>query len=191
MMESEKEAKEAIELIHGLPPLLKTSLGNAFFESNVLQKVDDMRSWCDVYLNDLRATLHKLLQQEEQKRQEVLAAQVNGKSEELELTQQMLSELLCQEDEVRLAIRSVIEDLDALSEQERSVKAQMAALTTEETRLKNELSLFSTITNIIPDLSEKQKFVGHLLVKDDISKISLDPAEMSPFQISKAVWDML
>jgi hypothetical protein len=78
-----------------------------------------------------------------------------------------------------------------LSEQERSVKAQMAALTTEETRLKNELSLFSTITNIIPDLSEKQKFVGHLLVKDDISKISLDPAEMSPFQISKAVWDML
>jgi len=29
------------------------------------------------------------------------------------------------------------------------------------------------------------------LVKDDISKISLDPAEMSPFQISKAVWDML
>jgi hypothetical protein len=31
---------------------------------------------------------------------------------------------------------SVIEDLDALSEQERSVKAQMAALTTEETRLK-------------------------------------------------------
>jgi hypothetical protein len=30
-----------------------------------------------------------------------------------------------------------------------------------------------------------------LLVKDDISKISLDPAEMSPFQISKAVWDML
>jgi chromosome segregation ATPase len=191
MMESEKEAKEAIELIHGLPPLLKTSLGNAFFESNVLQKVDDMRSWCDAYLNDLRATLHKLLQQEEQKRQEVLAAQVNGKSEELELTQQMLSELLCQEDEVRLAIRSVIEDLDALSEQERSVKAQMAALTTEETRLKNELSLFSTITNIIPDLSEKQKFVGHLLVKDDISKISLDPAEMSPFQISKAVWDML
>jgi len=190
-MESEKEAKEAIELIHGLPPLLKTSLGNAFFESNVLQKVDDMRSWCDAYLNDLRATLHKLLQQEEQKRQEVLAAQVNGKSEELELTQQMLSELLCQEDEVRLAIRSVIEDLDALSEQERSVKAQLAALTTEETRLKNELSLFSTITNIIPDLSEKQKFVGHLLVKDDISKISLDPAEMSPFQISKAVWDML
>ncbi|KAH8956910.1 hypothetical protein BDL97_07G066300 [Sphagnum fallax] len=191
MMESEKEAKEAIELIHGLPPLLKTSLGNAFFESNVLQKVDDMRSWCDAYLNDLRATLHKLLQQEEQKRQEVLAAQVNGKSEELELTQQMLSELLCQEDEVRLAIRSVIEDLDALSEQEQSVKAQMAALTTEETRLKNELSLFSTITNIIPDLSEKQKFVGHLLVKDDISKISLDPAEMSLFQISKAVWDML
>ncbi len=57
-MESEKEAKEAIELIHGLPPLLKTSLGNAFFESNVLQKVDDMRSWCDAYLNDLRATLH-------------------------------------------------------------------------------------------------------------------------------------
>ncbi len=58
MMESEKEAKEAIELIHGLPPLLKTSLGNAFFESNVLQKVDDMRSWCDAYLNDLRTTLH-------------------------------------------------------------------------------------------------------------------------------------
>jgi hypothetical protein len=49
----------------------------------------------------------ELLQQEEQKRQEVLAAQVNGKSEELELTQQMLSELLCQEDEVRLAIRLV------------------------------------------------------------------------------------
>jgi chromosome segregation ATPase len=165
MMESEKEAKEAIELIHGLPPLLKTSLGNAFFESNVLQKVNDMRSWCDAYLNDLRATLHKLLQQEEQKRQEVLAAQVNGKSEELELTQQMLSELLCQEDEVRLAIRSVIEDLDALSEQEQSVKAQMAALTTEETRLKNELSLFSTITNIIPDLSEKQKFVGRILLQ--------------------------
>ncbi len=33
--------------------------------------------------------------------------------------------------------------------------------------------------------------VKDLLVKDDISKISLDPAEMSPFQISKAVWDML
>jgi len=86
------------------------------------------------------------------------------------------------------------EHLDGLADQLQSVEAQkqtLASLANEEVRLKNELPLFSTISGIIPDLSKTEVFAGTLLDKEDVTPFFLDPSDMSSFQLSKTIWDMI
>uniref|UniRef100_A0A7I4DIK4 Uncharacterized protein n=2 Tax=Physcomitrium patens TaxID=3218 RepID=A0A7I4DIK4_PHYPA len=86
------------------------------------------------------------------------------------------------------------EHLDGLAEQLQSVEAQkqtLAALASEETQLKNELSLFSTISGIIPDLAKANVFAGTLLDNEDVREFTLDYSDMSPYQQSKTIWDMI
>ncbi|GLJ24314.1 hypothetical protein SUGI_0463880 [Cryptomeria japonica] len=62
----------------------------------------------------------------------------------------------------------------------------------EEIRAQSELSLYASISRIIPDLSAMDKYMGHIVdrEKQKIEKFEFDRTKMSCVEICNRLWEM-
>ncbi|XP_073389590.1 kinetochore protein SPC24 homolog [Physcomitrium patens] len=196
-MDYEGEMKEAEEVIGVMKSL--SSIVNTDEDFNTIQQVvqnlESLVNNCLLQQKQVQSCIQGLREKVKAKEQRILNAQkLNLKDEELEELRNNLAEARIEEEKARATARSMEEHLDGLAEQLQSVEAQkqtLAALASEETQLKNELSLFSTISGIIPDLAKANVFAGTLLDNEDVREFTLDYSDMSPYQQSKTIWDMI
>lgn len=190
-----KESEEVISVMESLPD----SIINTDEESVIIQQVvQDLQSLVIFYLvqqKQVDACLQGLREKVKAKEQRILDEQKsNLKDEDLEELRNNLAEARIEEEKARATARSMEEHLDGLAEQLQSVEAHkqaLASLTTQETRLKNEMSLFSTTSGIIPNIAKKDVFAGTLLDGEDVKEFTLDCSDMSADQLSKTIWDMI
>ncbi|GLJ30246.1 hypothetical protein SUGI_0598320 [Cryptomeria japonica] len=63
----------------------------------------------------------------------------------------------------------------------------------EEIRAQNELSLYASISRIIPDLSAADKYMGHIVdrEKQKIEKFEFDRTKMSSVEICNRLWEIV
>lgn len=189
-----KEGEEVIAIMESLSTMINTD--DEFHAIQQLaQNLRSLVHMCQLNQKELQACLQGSRDKVKAKEQAILNAQkLNWKDEALEELKNNLAQARIEEEKARATARSVEEHLDALAEQLQSVEAQkqtLVSLAAEEVRLKNELSLFSTISSIIPDLSQTHVFAGTLLDKEDVKEFTLGYADMSAYQQSKTIWDMM
>lgn len=189
-----KEAEEVIGVMESLSTVINTD--DEFHAiQQIAQNLRSLVNMCQINQKEVQDCVQGLREKVKAKEQRILNAQKsNLKDEELEALRNNLAQARIEEEKARATARSLEEHLDGLAEQLQSVEAQkqtLVSLAAEEVQLKNELSLFSTISSIIPDLSQTQVFAGTLLDKEDVKEFTLDSSDMSAFQQSKTIWDMI
>ncbi|KAG0618344.1 hypothetical protein M758_4G056200 [Ceratodon purpureus] len=176
------EAEEIIAVMESLPNAIINTDEETVVIQQVVQSLQSLVDVCLVQQKQIDACLQGLREKVKAQEQRILDAQKgNLKDEDVEALRNNLAEARVEEEKARATARSMEEHLDGLAEQLQSVEAQkqtLASLASQETRLKNEMSLFSTVSGIIPNMAKKDVFAGSIqplflkfLVMDEINQI--------------------
>ncbi|XP_022978290.1 uncharacterized protein LOC111478320 [Cucurbita maxima] len=95
-------------------------------------------------------------------------------------------------EEIRI-ITSEINDLDRqrISVQER--KQAMKKLEQQELRTQRKLSMYASVTDIIPNMDDQSKISGHIVDRNKrvVQEFEFDPTNISSFDICNGIWNMI
>ncbi|KAG6603567.1 Kinetochore protein SPC24-like protein, partial [Cucurbita argyrosperma subsp. sororia] len=94
---------------------------------------------------------------------------------------------------VNTIITSEINDLDRqrISVQER--KQAMKKLEQQELRTQRKLSMYASVTDIIPNMDDQSKISGHIVDRNKrvVQEFEFDPTNISSFDICNGIWNMI
>ncbi|XP_022144075.1 uncharacterized protein LOC111013852 isoform X2 [Momordica charantia] len=158
-----------------------------------LEHVKALQSFCDDDFSNVHNYEKKIeacrQKTEEAKARTVADAEMDVLEEELE--EELRKEHLLME-EIRL-VTSEINELDCqrISVQER--KQAMKKLEQQELRAQRKLSMYASVTDIIPNMDDQSKISGHIVDRNKrvVQKFELDPTKTSAFDICNSIWDMI
>lgn len=156
-----------------------------------------LRSSCDSDFNEVQSLL-----QDYQKRIDICKKKTEeAKSEvaadaEIDLLQRELEEEIEKEhllmDEHR-RINNEINDLElqSISVQER--RQALKKLEKGDMRAERMLSLYASVTNIIPNLDDQSKISGHIVDKDKkvVERFEFDSTKIDPVDACNGIWKMI
>ncbi|KAH7514679.1 hypothetical protein FEM48_Zijuj11G0115500 [Ziziphus jujuba var. spinosa] len=133
-------------------------------------------------LQDYEKRIDACKQKTETAKSEVIA------DEELDRLQQELEDELEKE-----IVADEINDLERkrISVQQR--KQIMKKLGQDEFRAQRKLSMYASVTNIIPDLDDQSKISGHIVDRDKklVQKFEFDASQMTTFDACDSIWKMI
>ncbi|XP_014498316.1 uncharacterized protein LOC106759585 [Vigna radiata var. radiata] len=115
---------------------------------------------------------------------------------ELDLLQRELEEELEKERLLKEEFRAIDDEFNDLEQQWISVQEQKKTLQKiEKTKLRAQmiLSMYASVTNIVPDLGEQSKISGYIVDKDKnaVEKFEYDTSKMTAFDICNGVWKII
>ncbi|CAN1820562.1 Kinetochore protein SPC24 homolog [Linum perenne] len=92
-------------------------------------------------------------------------------------------------------INSQIGDLERQRVSIEEQKQASKKLDREELRAQKKLSMYASVTNIIPELDDRSTISGLTDIVDRekrmVEKFELDSTEMSPFETCDSIWKMI
>ncbi|XP_057855327.2 kinetochore protein SPC24 homolog isoform X1 [Cryptomeria japonica] len=93
-------------------------------------------------------------------------------------------------------LRVIEDEMDRLELERSRIESRKEAVNKakkEEIRAQNELSLYASISRIIPDLSAADKYMGHIVdrEKQKIEKFEFDRTKMSSVEICNRLWEIV
>lgn len=153
-----------------------------------------LRSSADADFNEVLSLLQDYENKTEACRQKTEAAKSEVVAdEELDLLHKELEEECKREslllEELRV-ITNEINDLECtrISVQERN--QTLMKIEQDELRAQRTLSMFASVTNIIPDLYDPSKVSGHIVDRDKkvVKKFEFDPTQMTAFDVCDSIW---
>ncbi|XP_068650443.1 kinetochore protein SPC24 homolog [Aristolochia californica] len=135
------------------------------------------------------------LLEENQRQVETCTQEISKARDEsdLEPVQRDLADKLLKEKILLEELRAVNDEIEDLEKQRVSVEERKEALKKamkEELRLQKLLSMYASMTNLIPDLSDESKISGHIVDRDKkrIEKFEFDPLKASSSEICNTLW---
>ncbi|OMO97660.1 hypothetical protein COLO4_14480 [Corchorus olitorius] len=169
---------------------------------NVLKDERDINNLtqCLQHLNDLQShcgsdskEVYRLLQEYEGKIEACKKKTEQAKSEvadgaEMEYLQKELKEELEKE--------PISNEINELERQRASIEERkqiLRKLDQDKLKEQRKLSMYASITNIIPDLEDQSKISGHMVDRDKkvVEKFEFDPAKMTAFEACDNLWKMI
>ncbi|CAI0474798.1 unnamed protein product [Linum tenue] len=104
--------------------------------------------------------------------------------------------LLQKELEAELNEELINNQISGLERQRVSIDEQIQLrkkLDREELRAQKKLSMYASVTNIIPDLDNRSTISGHIVDRDKrmVEKFELDPTESTPFETCESIWKLI
>ncbi|CAL5420378.1 unnamed protein product [Camellia sinensis] len=162
-----------------------------------LEQSKVLQSQCDTDYNDVLSLL-----QDYQKRIDVSKKKSNeARSEaasdaEMDLLQQELEEEFQRERLLQEELRVITNEISDLENQRASVEERreiLRKLEQDEMRAQMKLSMYASVTNIIPNLHENSKISGHIVKRDRkaVEKFEFDPSEATAFDTCNNIWNMI
>ncbi|KHG02128.1 Chaperone DnaK [Gossypium arboreum] len=144
------------------------------------QHFNDLRSHCDADCNEV----HRLLREYEEK---IEACKKKTEQAKLEVADGAEMEYLQKEYQ---------EELEKEQRQRVSIEERKKNLRKyEQDKLKEQrkLSMYASITNIIPDLEDQSRISGHIVDRDKkvIKKFEFDTSKMTAFDACDSLWKMI
>ncbi|XP_062166294.1 kinetochore protein SPC24 homolog [Alnus glutinosa] len=155
------------------------------------------RSSCDYDLNELQTSLQDYQTNIDVCKKKTEEAKSEAAADaEIDLLQQELEEEIKKEhllmEELRI-ISNEINDLDVqrISVQER--RQTLKKLEQDELREQRMLSLYASVTNIIPNLDDNSRISGHIVDRDKkvVEKFEFDPRKIDSLDVCNGIWKMI
>ncbi|XP_065854047.1 kinetochore protein SPC24 homolog [Euphorbia lathyris] len=162
-----------------------------------LHQFKALRLSCDAGYNDSRSLLEDYQKKIDECKQKAEKAKLEVSADDeldplqKELEQEREKEFLLME-ELRV-INSEINDLERrrilVEEQKQSLKKHEQ----EELREQRKLSMYASVTTIIPNLDEYSKISGHIVDRNKrkVEKFEFDPTNMTTFDTCQSIWKMI
>ncbi|TYH89659.1 hypothetical protein ES332_D01G278400v1 [Gossypium tomentosum] len=161
------------------------------------QHFNDLRSHCNADSNEV----HRLLREYEEKIEACKKKTEQAKLEvadgaEMEYLQKEYQEELEKERGLKEELRAVSNEIIELERQRVSIEERKKNLRKyEQDKLKEQrkLSMYASITNIIPDLEDQSRISGHIVDRDKkvIKKFEFDTSKMTAFDACDSLWKMI
>lgn len=141
-------------------------------------------------LQDYQEKIDACKRKTEQAKSEVAAGA------ELEHLQKELKEELERERELKEELRAINEEITELDQKRISIEERKQALKKlEQDGLKEQrkLSMYASVTNLIPNLEDQSRISGHIVDKEKkiVEKFEFDPAKVSAFDACDSIWKMI
>ncbi|GMI64574.1 MERISTEMS UNSTRUCTURED [Hibiscus trionum] len=162
-----------------------------------LQHFNDLRSHCDSDSKEV----YRLLQEYEEKIEACKKKTEQAKSEvvdgaEMDCLQKEFKEELEKERQLKEELRAIGNEIIGLERQRVSIEEHKQKLRKfEQDKLKEQrkLSMYASITNIIPDLEDQSKISGHIVDREKkvVKKFEFDPSKMTAFDACDSLWKMI
>ncbi|KAA8517732.1 hypothetical protein F0562_015209 [Nyssa sinensis] len=162
-----------------------------------LEQSKALQSHCDADYNDVQ----KLLQDYQTKIDACKQKENEAKSgaagdAEIDLLQKELEEELQRERLHGEQLRVITDEINDLEHQRVSVEERrqiLKKLEQEELRAQRKLSMYASVTNIIPNLDDQSKISGHIVERDKkvVEKFEFDPAKETAFDTCNSLWKMI
>ncbi|KAK8492556.1 hypothetical protein V6N13_015234 [Hibiscus sabdariffa] len=163
---------------------------------------------CFQYFNDLRShcdsdskEVYRLLQEYEEKIEACKKKTEQAKSEvidgaEMDYLQKEFQEELEKDLRLREEIRAIGNEIIELERQRVSIEEQKKKLRKfEQDKFKEQrkLSMYASITNIIPDVEDQSKISGNIVDRDKkvVKRFEFDPSKMTAFDACDSLWKMI
>ncbi|KAL4312370.1 hypothetical protein GQ457_01G018990 [Hibiscus cannabinus] len=163
---------------------------------------------CFQYFNDLRShcdsdskEVSRLLQEYEEKIEACKKKTEQAKSEvidaaEMDYLQKEFQEELEKELRLREELRAIGNEIIELERQRVSIEEQKKKLRKfEQDKFKEQrkLSMYASITNIIPDMEDQSKISGNIVDRDKkaVKRFEFDPSKMTAFDACDSLWKMI
>uniref|UniRef100_A0A2C9V9R6 Uncharacterized protein n=1 Tax=Manihot esculenta TaxID=3983 RepID=A0A2C9V9R6_MANES len=92
-----------------------------------------------------------------------------------------------------IVINNEISDLECQRISREDQKKALKKLEQEELRAQRKLSMYASVTNIIPDLDDHSKISGHIVDRENkmVEKFEFDPANVAAFDTCQSIWKMI
>ncbi|XP_004492485.1 kinetochore protein SPC24 homolog [Cicer arietinum] len=151
--------------------------------SNCNSDLDEARSLFQDYQNKIDSHKQKI----EEARSETAA------DAELELLQRELDEELEKERMLKEEFRAISNEFNDLEQQRISVKEQknnLLKIEQEKTRTRMLLSMYASVTNIVPNMDDQSKISGYIVEKEKnaVEKFEYDTSQMTSLDICNGIW---
>ncbi|CAN0879672.1 Kinetochore protein SPC24 homolog [Linum grandiflorum] len=173
----------------------QTSINAALAQCLDQSKV--LRSSCDAEFDEA----HSLLEDHQKKIDECKQKTNKAKLEvvddaEIDLLQKELEAEMENERALKEDLRVVNGQIADLERQRVSIEEQTQSrkkLDREGLRAQKKLSMYASVTNIIPDLGDRSTISGHIVDREKrtVEKFELDPMAMTPFETCDSIWKMI
>ncbi|XP_022766242.1 radixin-like [Durio zibethinus] len=161
------------------------------------QHLNDLHSHCDSDSKEV----YRLLQEYEEKIEACKKKTEQAKSEvadgaEMEYLQKELQEELEKERGLKEELRATSNEITELERQRASIEERKKMLRKfEQDKLKEQrkLSMYASITNIIPVLEDQSRISGHIVDRDKkvVEKFECDPSKVTAFDACDSLWKMI
>ncbi|GLT66148.1 hypothetical protein SLA2020_385340 [Shorea laevis] len=162
-----------------------------------LQHSKVLQSQCDSDFNEVQRLLQEYQEKIDacKKKTEQAKAEVAAE-DELEYLQKELKEELERERELKEELRAISEEINDLDQQRVSIeerKQSLRKLEQDELKEQRKLSMYASVTNLIPNLEDQSRVSGHIVDRDKkvVEKFELDPAKVSAFDACDSIWKMI
>uniref|UniRef100_A0A5B7AC95 Uncharacterized protein n=1 Tax=Davidia involucrata TaxID=16924 RepID=A0A5B7AC95_DAVIN len=115
---------------------------------------------------------------------------------EIDFLQKELEEELQRERLLREELRVITDEINGLEHQRVSVEERrqiLKKLEQEELRAQRKLSMYASVTNIIPNLDDQSKISGHIVERDKkvVEKFEFFPSKETAFDTCNSIWKMI
>ncbi|XP_062003481.1 kinetochore protein SPC24 homolog [Rosa rugosa] len=116
--------------------------------------------------------------------------------EELELLQRELDEGVRQEHLLMEELRVIGGEMDDLEGQRVAVlekKKMLKKQKQDEFRAQRKLSMYASVTNIIPNLDEQSRVMGYIVDRDTkaVQNFEIDAEKMTAYETCNSIWKMI
>ncbi|KAI5648474.1 hypothetical protein M9H77_34479 [Catharanthus roseus] len=116
--------------------------------------------------------------------------------EEADLLQKELKDELQRENVLRNELRVITEGINDLEHQSVSIEERRQVLKKHEQdylKAQMKLSLYASVTSIIPDLENPSNISGHIVEREkkSVVKFELDPTKQTSLETCNSIWNMI
>ncbi|PHU20216.1 hypothetical protein BC332_11367 [Capsicum chinense] len=94
------------------------------------------------------------------------------------------------------SIQVITDEINGLDHQRASIEEQrklLKKLEQDQLRAEMKLSLYASVTSIIPDSDDQSKISGHIVERDKkvVENFEFDPSKLTAFDICNNIWKMI
>jgi len=162
-----------------------------------LEQSKALQSQCNADYNDVQRSLQEYHKKIDLCKKKIDAAKSEVVAdEEIDLLKKELEEEIQRESFLKEELRVISNDINLLERQRISIEERrqiLKKLEQDDTRAQMKLSMYASITNIIPNLNDQSAISGHIVDRDKkvVEKFEFDPMNVSDFDTCNNIWKMI
>lgn len=162
-----------------------------------LEHSSALQSSCDADFGEVQSLVQEYQKKIDACKQKTDEAKSDAATDaEINFLEKELEGELQREQMLREELRTIIYEINDLEHQRVSVEERnqiVTKLKQDDQRAESKLSMYASVTNIIPSLDDELKISGHIVERNKkvVEKFEFDPAKLSVFDTCNRIWKMI